>query len=96
MAVEKTENQIKIINRVKELRQEKGVSQQQLATLLGVTNGQIGNIESLKYPHKYTLQQLRLIAQHFEIPTDTFFLKRGEKELGTEECIERICEYLEN
>lgn len=95
MAVNKTELQMKVIDRVKELRTQHSLSQQQLASILDITNGQVGNIESLKYSHKYTLRQLSKIAKHFAIPVDTFFLKKGETALNTEECIDRICEYLE-
>lgn len=50
--MEKTEYQINIINRVRDLRQKHGVSQAQLSTIIGVTPGQLGNIESSKYSHK--------------------------------------------
>jgi len=95
MALSKTDYQIRVIERVKRLRTEAGLSQQQLATILGVTNGQIGNIESLKYPHKYTLRQLSLAAKHFNKPTESFFMTDKESALTTQECIERICQYME-
>ena len=86
---------MKVIELVKKLRTEHSVSQQQLATILDITNGQIGNIESTKFTHKYTLRQLTRIANHFSIPVETFFLKKGETDLSTKECIERICKYIE-
>lgn len=94
MAQLKTDYQVLVIGKVKKLRTENSVSQQQLATILGVTNGQIGNIESLNYPHKYTLRQLTKIAKHFGESIDFFFLDE-ENSLSTEECVNRICEYLE-
>lgn len=95
MAQTKTDYQILIIERVKRLRTEHSVSQQQLAQILDMTNGQIGNIESLKYPHKYTLRQLTLAAKHFGKPAEYFFLNEGEALLTTEECLHRVCKYIE-
>jgi len=95
MALQKTDYQIQVIEKVKNLRTENAISQQQLASILDVTNGQVGNIESLKYPHKYTLRQLAIIAKHFQLSVDYFFLKKGESSLTVDECIPRICEYLE-
>lgn len=95
MAVSKTENQILIINRVKKLRVDNEVSQQQLAAILGATNGHIGNIESLKFSNKYTLNQLNLIAHHFHVPIESFFMAETEKELTIAEYTNRVCEYLE-
>ncbi len=96
MAITKSENQIKVINRVKILRVERNISQQQLATVLDATNGTIGNIESLKYPNKYTLKQLNVLAKHFEVPIESFFKNEGEEGLSIAEYTDRVCEYLEN
>ena len=96
MAITKSENQITIINRVKKLRVERNLSQQQLANIIDVTNGTLGNIESLKYANKYTLKQLNLIAKHFEVPIESFFLNEGEEGLSIAEYTDRVCEYLEN
>lgn len=95
MAVTKSENQIMVINRVKILRVERNISQQQLATVLDATNGTIGNIESLKYPNKYTLKQLNAIAKHFEVPIESFFMNEGEEGISIAEYTDRVCEYLE-
>ena len=95
MAVQKTEYQILIINRVKKLRVQNEVSQQQLALVLGCTNGHVGNIESMKYSNKYTLKQLNTIANHFKVPVDSLFMSEGEKPLTIAEYTTRVCEYLE-
>lgn len=94
--MQKTDYQISIINRVRELRQKEGVSQAQLSAVIGVTPGQIGNIESTNYSHKYTLNHLNQIAKHFGISTEALFLEKGENQISTQEVIERICNYLEN
>lgn len=95
MAVTKSEYQIMVINRVKKLRVERNVSQQQLAAVLDATNGTIGNIESLKYANKYTLKQLNQIAKHFEVPIESFFMNEGEENISIGEYTDRVCEYLE-
>lgn len=95
MAVQKTETQMLVINRVKKLRAEKDVSQQQLALILGATNGHVGNIESLKYSNKYTLNQLNTLAHHFGVPVESFFMSENEHQITIAEYTNRVCEYLE-
>lgn len=94
MAVQKTENQILVINRVKKLRVEGSMSQQQLALIIDATNGTVGNIESLKYPNKYTLTQLNAIAHYFNVPIESFFTTEGE-EISIGSYTDRVCEYLD-
>lgn len=95
MAVNKTDYQIEVINRVKTLRTKNGVSQQQLAALLGVSAGTLGNIESLHYSNKYTLRQLVVVAQHFGVPVEQFFMATHDEGITLPQCISRICEYME-
>lgn len=63
-----------IISKIRKLRQENGYSQQKIGTLLGVSNGQVGNIESLTRPHKYTLKQIKTLCHHFNIRIEQLFL----------------------
>lgn len=95
MALQKTEYQILVINRVKQLRVTRNVSQQQLASILDATNGTIGNIESLKYANKYTFSQLNTLAHFFQVPIDTFFRSESEDSLPVDVFADRVCEYLE-
>lgn len=95
MPIQKSDKQILVINRVKKLRVEKEVSQQQLAAILGATNGHVGNIESLKYANKYTLKQLNALAHHFDVPIESFFMSEDETTLSIAEYTDRVCEYLE-
>ena len=53
--MDKTEYQLEVISRIRKLRIENEVSQVGLANLIDISNGQIGNIESPKFQHKYTL-----------------------------------------
>lgn len=92
MEILKTPYQIEVINRIKTIRLEHGVSQMQLANILSVSNGQIGNIESTKYSHKYTLSQLFCLCKHFKINIAQLFLP-NENNITIEQLIEKIIEY---
>lgn len=56
-----------VINKVKELRISKGVSQAELAYKIGVSTGFIGKIESIKYNSKYNLNLINRISKTFNI-----------------------------
>ncbi|MEI5984892.1 helix-turn-helix transcriptional regulator [Sphingobacterium sp. PU5-4] len=53
-----TETEIYLIESVKKLRLERGISQAQLAHLLDVSTGFIGHVESSKDRAKYNLNML--------------------------------------
>lgn len=63
----KTDFQNEVVNRIRQLRIDRDVSQIGLANIIDVSNGQIGNIESPKFQHKYTLKHLNLIAKFFNV-----------------------------
>nr|WP_314699004.1 helix-turn-helix transcriptional regulator [uncultured Prevotella sp.] len=84
----KTEYQQIIITRLKKLREEKGYSQQSIATILGLSNGQIGNIESCKQTHKYTLSQIRILCKEFNIRIEQIFL--DDKDYRTKNIIDLL------
>ncbi len=69
----KTEYQINIIGKIRKLREQHGYSQAQLAAVLDISNGQMGNIESVKTPHKYTLSQIHTISKLFGEPIEEIF-----------------------
>ena len=92
MKKNKSSYQLEIIYKVKELRLKHNVSQMSLAEMLSISNGQIGNIESYKYPHKYTLKQLSCIADNFNIPIESLFLD-GIEDININNLIKRIIEY---
>lgn len=70
----KTNYQIEIILKLKKIRQEQNYSQENIANLLGISNGHIGNIESPKTSHKYTLSQINVLCNEFKIPIEHIFL----------------------
>lgn len=84
--------QIEVINRIRQLRIDREVSQIGLANIIGVSNGQIGNIESLKFKHKYTLKQLYQIATHFKVTID-WVLTGEDSPLSTDDLIKALINY---
>jgi len=56
-----------VIDRVRNIRTEKNISQLELADKIGVSSGFIGQIESLKYNAKYNLNHVNKIAEVLEI-----------------------------
>lgn len=68
----KTEIELYVIHKVKMMREEKGISQSQLALLLNLSVGFIGHIESPKYPAKYNLNHLNSLAKVFDCSPKEF------------------------
>lgn len=71
----KSEYQNYVINKIRKLREEHHYSQENIAFLLGLSNGHVGNIESLKTNHKYTLGQILKICNEFNYPIEQIFLE---------------------
>ena len=67
---------IYVIERVREKRTAKGLSQSQLAFELEVSNGFIGMVESEKYEQKYSLAQLNKIAKILDCTFTDFLPKQ--------------------
>lgn len=76
----KTNFQNEIINRLKSAREKHGLSQANVADNLGISYGQMGNIESPKQNHKYTLAQIYTLCKSLEIPIEDVFLTQEEKQ----------------
>lgn len=55
-----------VIDKVREMRIAKGISQRELADLLDISNGFIGMAESTKKRAKYNLQHINDIAKVFK------------------------------
>ena len=84
-----------VIQKIRRLRIERNISQSALSDILGISDGQIGNIESPKYQHKYTLKQIYEFCSFIEYPFESIFLT--EEELKSKNIvkllIEKIVEY---
>ncbi len=88
MKSKKTEIQLKIIHKLRYLRQYYNLSQVQICDILGLNSaGQIGNIESPKFKQKYTIQQIYKLANFFNYPVEKIFLTDKELEKSTTEVV---------
>lgn len=55
-----------IVNKVRDLRIKRGMSQEELAIHLGISRGFVGHIESPEFVSKYSMVQLNEIAKIFK------------------------------
>lgn len=85
----KTEYQNSIVDKIRALRLKRGYSQLTLSSLLDISPGQIGNIETPTRPHKYTLTQLSIICDEFKVPIVSLFLDNSEN-MSTNEVVQRL------
>lgn len=91
----KTQYQYEVISRLKKLREDKNYTQASLAKLLEISPGQLGNIESIKQEHKFTLAQILKICDVLEFDIERIFLPEQEV-AKTREVIEAIVKYQES
>ncbi len=68
----KTKFDIAVADNVREMRIAKGFSQRYIASVLGVSAGFIGQIESTKSETKYNLNQLNRLAKEFNCSPKDF------------------------
>lgn len=85
----KSDYQNEIINRIRQSRLSKNVSQANLAAAIGVSTGQIGNIETPTRTHKYTLAQLSIVCDELGISLEVLFLG-NTTDLPKDEVIKRL------
>lgn len=78
----KTEYQQSIISKIRKIRDERKYSQKDIADLIGISYGQMGNIESPKAKNKYTLAQIHQICKEFNMPIEQIFIEDEEFSLG--------------
>lgn len=55
-----------IINKVKQLREAKGISQAELSVLMGFSEKYVGNVENPTLVEKYNVRHLNLLAKVFK------------------------------
>jgi len=66
-----------VIDKVKEIRTSKGISQAKLAHLIELSVGFIGNVENPKHIAKYNLNHLNRISKELNISFKEFFPEEG-------------------
>lgn len=74
LEMKKSEYQLQIIFKIKQEREARGLGQKNIADILGISEGHVGNIESPKFPQKYTLKQLDTLCKYFKMPTEQLFI----------------------
>jgi transcriptional regulator with XRE-family HTH domain len=62
-----------VIEKVKEFRIDRRISQAELARRLDVSEGFIGNIENPKYPEKYNIRLLNEVAKALDCSPKDFW-----------------------
>ncbi len=94
----KTNYQLQVILKLKILRENKGYTQAEVAKTLGISPGQLGNIESPKMPHKFTLKQIYVLCELLNVDIVDVFLSSDQKKtnIETKLLIKQIIEYQEN
>lgn len=89
-ARENTNYQDEIIQRIKKLREAQGISQSKLSEILGISRGQVSNIENPHYPHKYTLKQIDTLCRHLDYPIEKIFLPNVKIALECSEAVNAV------
>lgn len=72
--MENIDYQDKIIQTIKRIRVDRDISQAKLSEILGISRGQVGNIENPNYPHKYTLKQIVNVCEKLDVPIEHIFI----------------------
>ena len=75
--VEKKPIDLFIVNKVREIRNSHGISQEQIAFHLGVSEGFIGQIESPKFRAKYNADHLNSLAKLFNCSPKDFMPEKS-------------------
>jgi transcriptional regulator with XRE-family HTH domain len=78
----KSKFEIAVMQKIKALRQEKNLSQDDLAALLDVTRGFIGQVESLTNPSTYSLNHLNKLAFELKCSVTDLLPVKPVKETG--------------
>ena len=71
---ENIDYQDKVVQTINKIRLQKNISQAKLSEILGISRGQIGNIENPNYTHKYTLKQIVTICKFIDYPIEKIFI----------------------
>lgn len=90
----KTEYKQHIIDRLRKIREERNFSQAFVAKSLGISPGQLGNIESYKRGHKYTLKQIYELSKLLNFPLQNIFTEnQSTMSDDVEQLIKQIIRY---
>ena len=76
LVIMKSKIDVYVINKVKEKRFEKNLSQADLANELNMSVGFIGKVESPKYPSHYNIKHLNQLAKILDCSPQDFLPKK--------------------
>ena len=93
MVADSVDYQDCVIQEIKKIRTEHKISQAKLSEILGISRGQVGNIENPNYTHKYTLKQIVAFCKYVNYPIEKIFLP---DEKIAPECSKAISEVVKN
>ncbi|HMI79005.1 MAG TPA: helix-turn-helix transcriptional regulator, partial [Ferruginibacter sp.] len=71
-----------VINKIKEIRIDKGFSQEDIASALNTSRGFIGQIESPNHAAKYNLNHLNILAKELQCSPKDFLPEKSVSEIG--------------
>lgn len=80
----KTKFEIAVIQKVKEIRQEKGLSQYEISVMLGTSSSFVGQVEAPHHSSKYNLNHLNKLAYELGCSPQDFLPKKFIKEADWE------------
>lgn len=63
---------IYVITKIKNIRKERGISQLDLANGIGVTSGFIGKVESINSSSRYNICHINKIAKYLQVSPKDF------------------------
>jgi transcriptional regulator with XRE-family HTH domain len=69
-----------VINKIKEIRIDKGFSQEDIASALNTSRGFIGQIESPNHAAKYNLNHLNILAKELQCSPKDFLPEKAVSE----------------
>lgn len=73
----KTDIEQYVIDKVKEIRISKGISQATLAHMIELSVGFVGNVENPTHIAKWNLNHLNRISKELDVPFKDFFPEKG-------------------
>ena len=92
MVVDSVDYQDRVIQEIKKIRTEHKISQAKLSEILGISRGQVGNIENPNYTHKYTLKQIVDFCKYVNYPIEKIFLPDMEVSIECSSAINTLIE----
>lgn len=75
-----------VIDFIRDLRNDKGLTQDGLASILGVGKSFISNVESLNHRAKYNLNHINTLADYYDMRPGDFLPENAISKKSTQAC----------